>query len=122
MQRQPRGGAVARAEESRENWFVIGPIGDRHAELGSDERVRYEQALEVYDKVIRPACSKYGVKLLRADEISEPGEINDQVFRQILDASLVIADLTGANPNVMYELGARHTSGKPTLQLGEVGK
>ena len=35
---------------------------------------------------------------------------------------MVVAELTGGNANVMYELGLRHTTGLPTVQLGERGK
>ena len=54
--------------------------------------------------------------------ISRAGEIPEQIFRLLRDSSLVIADLTGANPNVMYELGLRHTTGKLTIQIGERGR
>lgn len=51
-----------------------------------------------------------------------PGEIPEQIFEALRDEELVIADLTGANPNVMYELGIRHVTGKCTLQVGETGR
>ena len=69
--------------------------------------------------MIVPACQAFGLEPIRADRIARPGEIPDQIFRLLRDAEVVIADLTGANPNVMYELGLRHTTGKLTVQLGE---
>lgn len=99
--------------------FVIGPIGDRQAAFGSEERLRYEQAIEIWDYVIQPACEALGIDPLRADKIDEPGEITEQTFEHLRDADLVIADLTGGNANVMYELGLRHTTGKLTVQIGE---
>lgn len=51
--------------------------------------------------------------------IAEPGEITEQVCQRLRDDDLVIADVTGGNPNVMYELGLRHTKNKLTIQLGE---
>ncbi len=99
--------------------FVIGPIGDKDAEQGSEPRETYEQAIEVLEEVIGPACRAFGLDPLRADEIADPGEIPEQIFKHLRDDDVVIADLTGANANVMYELGLRHTTGKLTIQLGE---
>jgi hypothetical protein len=102
--------------------FVIGPIGDRDEPHGSPRREVYEDAVQVLEEVIEPACSALGLEAIRADQITRMGEIPEQIFRQIRDAHVVIADLTGANPNVMYELGLRHTTGKLTVQLGERGR
>lgn len=99
--------------------FVIGPIGDRDAENGSESKRAYEDAIEVFEYIISPACAAAEVEPFRADHISRTGEINEQIFRNLRDAPVVIADLTGANPNVMYELGLRHTTGKLTIQIGE---
>lgn len=102
--------------------FVIGPIGDRFAAANSLPRQTYEDALEVLEKVIEPACEVNGLTAVRADQIAATGDINDQVFRHLRDDDLVIADVSGANANVMYELGARHTLKKLTIQLGEYGQ
>lgn len=102
--------------------FVIGPIGDHLAPDDSPERGIYERALEVYEQVIHAACRRFAIVPIRADDLPGSGEINEQVCRQIVDADIVIADLDGGNPNVMYELGIRHAIGKPTVQLGEHGR
>ena len=99
--------------------FVIGPIGDKDAEDGSAARIAYEEGVQILEEVITPACAAFGVAVVRADTIARAGEIPEQIFRLLRDSSLVIADLTGANPNVMYELGLRHTTGKLTIQIGE---
>jgi hypothetical protein len=102
--------------------FVIGPIGDKEAEDGSSSRVAYEEGIQVFEDVIAPACTAFGLEATRADMISRSGEIPEQIFRQLRDCPVVIADLTGANPNVMYELGLRHTTGRVTVQIGERGR
>jgi hypothetical protein len=73
----------------------------------------------VLEEVILPACDAFGIATTRADQIARSGEIPEQIFRLLRDSPLAIADLTGANANVMYELGLRHTTGKLTLQIGE---
>lgn len=102
--------------------FVVGPIGDRDAAPGSDERRTFEEAIQVFEEVIQPACQALGVESSRADQMARTGEIPEQIFRLLRDSDLVIADLTDANPNVMYELGLRHTTGKLTIQIGEKGR
>jgi hypothetical protein len=99
--------------------FVIGPIGDRDAENGSPSRKIYESSMEVLEHIIVPACASLGVNTDRSDRIARTGEITEQIFRYLRDAPIVIADLTDANPNVMYELGLRHSIGKLTIQIGE---
>lgn len=102
--------------------FVIGPIGDKDADDGSTARVAYEEGIQIFEEVVAPACAAFGLDPIRADMISKTGEIPEQIFRQLRDCPVVIADLTGANPNVMYELGLRHTTGRVTIQIGEKGR
>lgn len=102
--------------------FVIGPIGDKDADDGSSARQGYEEGIQVFEDVVAPACTAFGLEAVRADMIPQTGEIPEQIFRQLRDCPVVIADLTGANPNVMYELGLRHTTGRVTIQIGEKGR
>ncbi|MEU3056530.1 hypothetical protein [Streptomyces griseus] len=102
--------------------FVVGPIGDQHAAHGSPEREAYEHHLGIFEQVIAPACEKYGISALRADSIAHAGDINEQICRHVVESELVVADVSGGNPNVMYELGLRHITGKPTIHIGETGQ
>src|SRR5579871_6611628 len=99
--------------------FVIGPIGNRHAEPGSEARITYEEALETFAEIIEPACKRFGLDPVRVDGLARAGDLTDQIFKRLRDDDVVIADLTGANANAMYELGLRHTRAKLTLQVGE---
>lgn len=90
--------------------FVIAPIGEPE----SDERRRSDQILK---HIIKPAAKECGYSATRADEISEPGIITSQVIQRIVNDPLVIADLTGRNPNVFYELAIRHALRKPLVQM-----
>jgi hypothetical protein len=102
--------------------FVIGPIGDKHAERGTADRLLYEDSLRVYDEVVRAACYEHGLIPLRADAIADTGEITDQIHHRLRTDDIVIADVSAGNPNVMYELGYRNGQGKPVILIGESGR
>lgn len=53
----------------------------------------------------------------RADEGYNAGTITRQTIKAIKDADLLIADISGADPNVMYELGLAHALGKPNIVI-----
>lgn len=59
--------------------------------------------------------------ILVAHRLFERGSINKQVIELIYKSDLVIANLTGTNPNVMYELAFRHTLGLPVITIAEKG-
>jgi hypothetical protein len=96
--------------------FVITPIGDRNTDI----RVRSDQMLRhVYEPVARERC---GYEVIRADQIPKPGLITSQVIQHLIEDPMVIADLTGWNPNVFYELALRHVVKKPIVQLIQTGE
>ncbi len=66
--------------------------------------------------VIEPAVERAGLACVRADQ--EPqGYVHEQMFERIFDAPVVIADISGANPNVFYELGVAHRAGRKTVTV-----
>lgn len=95
--------------------FVISPIGDE----GSDTRKRSDLT---YEYIIRPVVEKFEYHLIRADTIKESGTITSQIIDQIVESSLVIADLSDNNPNVFYELAIRHVIQKPYIQMIRSGQ
>lgn len=95
---------------ARKECFVLAPLGLE----GSEVRRRSNDLLEY---VIRPATEQTGYTVARADEISAPGLITTQIIIHTIESPLVIADLSGRNPNVLYELGIRHAVGKPVIQI-----
>jgi len=102
-------------KEKQKLCFVIAPIGEE----GSEIRRRSDQVLK---HIITPAATECGYKTIRADKISEPGMITSQVIQHLIDDALVIADLTGRNPNVFYELAIRHAIKKPIVQIIQIGE
>lgn len=61
-----------------------------------------------YRLLIKPVVESKGIDCVRADEITHSGSIDVQMYKELLKADLVIADLSTANPNALYELGIRH--------------
>jgi hypothetical protein len=58
-----------------------------------------------------------GLTCDRADKQAMTGLLKDKIQRAINGADVVIADCTGANPNVFYEIGMAHALGKETILL-----
>jgi|LakMenE01Jun11ns_1017448.scaffolds.fasta_scaffold9685000_1 hypothetical protein len=103
---------------SKKTCFVIGPIGTN----GSDVRKHADWMLK---GLIEPALrnlSTHEFEIWRADQITDPGSITHKVISDILSADIAIADLTGHNPNVFYELGIRHAARKPVVQIIRAGE
>ena len=77
----------------------------------------------VYRDLIKNPLEKAGYRVSRADDPSRDSvfyeNIYDQIVQSLWDADYIIADLTGSNPNVTYELGIAHTLNKRTLQISQ---
>jgi hypothetical protein len=67
-----------------------------------------------YKLLIKPVVEGRGLTCVRADEILHSGSIDFQMYRELLQADIVIADLSTANVNAFYELGIRHALRKKT--------
>ncbi|HTZ64713.1 MAG TPA: hypothetical protein VMB51_11470 [Solirubrobacteraceae bacterium] len=61
----------------------------------------------------------HGLHWERADDITEPGRITDQIISAIERADIVIADITDANPNVLFELGYADALKKRIIVLNQ---
>jgi hypothetical protein len=68
-------------------------------------------------RVIQDVCQRFGFRCVRGDEEFVAGEILPHVVDLIVRARLVIANISGRNANVYYELGIAHALGKPTILL-----
>ena len=90
--------------------FVISPIG-------SGESETRKQADKVLKHIIKPVSEELGYEAVRSDEEVGSNLISKSVIRNIVEADIVIADLTEHNPNVFYELAVRHTIAKPVIQI-----
>lgn len=70
---------------------------------------------EVYEHVYKPVCEQHGIECYRIDERARPGSITKDIVEGIIDADIIIADLTSKNPNVFYELGFAHSISNKTI-------
>ena len=86
----------------RKTLFVVAPAGESSEQL-------YQ--------LVASAATSAGVSALRADSILGLSTVNvsEEIEKAIMSASLVVADITDANPNVMYEVGLATAKNKPLI-------
>jgi hypothetical protein len=70
-----------------------------------------------YKKIIKPAVDDNELYAVRGDSLFRSTHIMDDIWSAITDSTLVIAELTGKNPNVYYELGLSHAMRKPAILI-----
>lgn len=104
----------SRATSTQRTCFVVSPIGPE----GSSVR---EAANDFLELLAEPALEKYGFQVTRADRIAHPTAINADIIKLVQESDLCLIDLTSSNPNVFYECGRRHETGKPCIQMVQRG-
>lgn len=101
--------------------FIISPIGE------PDSVIR-EEADAVLRYIIGPALERIAadggpvITPIRSDQIGTPGRIEEQMLEAILTYDLCIADLSGLNPNVLYELAIAQCAGRPVVLMCRAGE
>ncbi|NKS54727.1 hypothetical protein GS500_18045 [Rhodococcus hoagii] len=90
--------------------FVVSPIGTP----GTTVAVNASLTLEY---IVREALPEPEWHVMRADEETDPGSITNKVIERIVTSDLIVADLTGHNPNVFYELAVAHGYKKPVVTI-----
>lgn len=74
---------------------------------------------DYYGDIYRPAIEDAGLEPRRADDLYRPSTIVNDIWAYTKKARLILADLSGKNPNVFYELGLAHALGKPAILISE---
>lgn len=92
--------------------FVVSPIGQE----GSEVRKRADQ---VFKYIISPVCEEAGFEAIRVDKVNQADSITQTIIDYLINSELVIADITGHNPNAFYEMGYRASTGRPMIHLRE---
>jgi hypothetical protein len=102
--------------------FVIMPFGDP-----SVDQAHFDKMENIYSEWIKPTVESIQrsdspgsfLRCHRADKEVGPGDIVEHVIESLINSRIVIADLTGKNANVFYELGVRHAVSNSTILLAE---
>lgn len=99
--------------DEKKTCFVVTPIGDESTDIR-----RHIDG--IIDQAIIPAIGdEFEIKVAHREY--EIGSINNRVIQSVYNSDLVVANLTGLNPNVMFELAIRYSFGKPAIVIAEDG-
>lgn len=88
---------------TRTSAFILCPFGSPFDEICSDH--------------ILPILRKIDIEAKRADSLYTPSPIIEDIWREIEEATFLVADMTDRNPNVFYELGVAHALDKPVVLI-----
>ena len=99
---------VEEARSKQRRIFVIMPFTD--------------EMLDVFILGIRWAAKEVDAVADRADDLEHNGEIIGEIRKAIAEYDVVVADTTGANANVCYEVGYAHALQRPTVLICRVGE
>jgi len=99
-------------DDVKKKCFLITPIGGKNS-------VEFKKLEALEKNVYEIILEEFSYELVIAHKINDPGSIGDQVFKNILSADLIIANMTGLNANVMYEVAVAHSFGIPTVMISE---
>jgi tetratricopeptide (TPR) repeat protein len=99
--------------------FVSMPLGQR-ADLQTGSVVDFDR---VFVELVVPAVEEAQLRLLSwRSRAPVATSVQKQTLGDIMSSDVLLADVTTANPNVMYELGVRHAANRgPTVLLWASG-
>jgi hypothetical protein len=84
--------------------FVVMGFGEK-TDLATGRTLDLDKTYRI---IIKKAVEEAGLLCIRADDIKHSGLIDVPMYELLLEADIVVADLSTANPNAIYELGVRH--------------
>lgn len=96
-----------------EECFIIMPISDQP---------NYDSGhfSKVYEDIFKPACLEAGYEPRRADDVKQSNLIHLDILKRVVNSPMAICDLSGRNPNVLFELGLRQAFDKPTILVKDL--
>lgn len=77
---------------------------------------------QLYSEVLQPVAKEFALQAYHAGENFGSGVVLQDIVAGIIEAKIIIAEVTPVNQNVFYELGYAHALRKPTILLAERGK
>jgi hypothetical protein len=92
--------------QPQQTCFVVMGFGEK-----TDFQSQPQRTLDLdktYRIIIKPAVEQAGLKCIRADDVMHSGVIDLPMYELLLNADVVVADLSTSNANAIYELGVRH--------------
>jgi hypothetical protein len=92
--------------EDQKTCFVVMGFGEKTDYQSNPQRVL--NLNRTFEDIIEPAVTAAGLKCIRGDKIIHSTVIDKPMYEHLLDADLVVADLSTSNANAIYELGVRH--------------
>lgn len=103
--KKPRAKKSSTPDAKKDSCFVIMPFGGYFNDY--------------YTSIFVPAIEAAGLRSRRADDLYSPSTIVSDIWDNTRKAKLILADLSGKNPNVFYELGLAHAIAKPAILVVE---
>lgn len=100
---EPFFGVYEVAENDRTDLFMLMPFSD--------------ELLPVYTDHVKKVVAKEGFEIRRGDDFFTSHEIMKDVWKSIVGSRAVIAECTGRNPNVFYEIEIAHAVGRPVILI-----
>lgn len=92
--------------EKRKTCFVVMGFGEKTDFQSNPQRVL--DLNRTFEDIIEPATTAAGLECIRADKIIHSTVIDKPMYEHLLEADVVIADISTSNANALYELGVRH--------------
>jgi hypothetical protein len=78
-----------------------------------------EALLSVYKEHVRPVVRGLGLTVARSDDFFAASAVISDVWNAIFASRVIVADCTGRNANVFYEIGIAHTLGRPVVLIAQ---
>lgn len=102
------------SQTNNKECFVIMPL----SEVEGYDKGHFQT---VYEDLIKPAVENAGYNPMKADEVGKTNLIHLDILQRLMNAPIVICDLSTRNPNVLFELGVRQAFDKPVVLIQEKG-
>ena len=90
--------------------FIICPISTEGTEVRKNSDLLMKH-------IIEKSVSSEEYEIIRIDQKEHNNSITQEIIKYLIESDLVIADISGHNPNCFYEIGYRHATKKPIIFL-----